>query len=88
MLHEGGAGVAAESYGQYSGHPGVAIVTSGPGSTNILTAVAAAFTDSTPMIVLAGQVKTEDLTPDLEVGSSASSTCPWLRWSSPSRMRV
>lgn len=61
MLHEGSAGVAAESYSQYGGRLGVAVVTSGPGSTNILTAVAAAFTDSTAMIVLAGQVKVADL---------------------------
>lgn len=61
MLHEAGAGIAAESYGQYDGHLGVAVVTSGPGSTNILTAVAAGYTDSSPMIVVAGQVKVADL---------------------------
>ena len=61
MLQEGGAGIAAESYAQFAGRLGIAIVTSGPGSTNILTAVAAAYTDSTPMVVLAGQVKVADL---------------------------
>jgi acetolactate synthase-1/2/3 large subunit len=61
MLHEGSAGIAAEAYAQYAGDLGVAVVTSGPGSTNILTAVAAAYTDSVPLIVLAGQVKTADL---------------------------
>ncbi len=61
MLHEGSAGIAAESYCQFGGRLSVAVVTSGPGSTNILTAVAAAFTDSTAMVVLAGQVKRDDL---------------------------
>lgn len=60
MLHEQGVGIAAEAYAQFSGHLGVAIVTTGPGATNAITPCAAAWTDSTPMIFISGQVKTSD----------------------------
>lgn len=60
-LHEQGAAVAADAYGQYSGNLGVVLVTTGPGGTNALTGVAAAWLDSTPMLVLSGQVKRADL---------------------------
>jgi acetolactate synthase-1/2/3 large subunit len=61
MLHEQGVGVAAEAYAQYTDGIGVALVTTGPGGTNVLTAVAAAWLDSTPLVVISGQVKTADL---------------------------
>ena len=61
MLHEQGVGIAAEAYAQYTDGIGVALVTTGPGGTNVLTAVAAAWLDSTPLIVVSGQVKTADL---------------------------
>lgn len=60
-LHEQGAAVAADAYGQATGNLGVALVTTGPGGTNALTGVAAAWMDSTPMLVLSGQVKRADL---------------------------
>lgn len=59
-LHEQGAGIAAESYAQYTNDMGVALVTTGPGGTNIITAVAGAWLDSTPMLVICGQVNTKD----------------------------
>jgi acetolactate synthase-1/2/3 large subunit len=61
-LHEQGAAVAADAYGQLTGNLGVALVTTGPGGTNALTGVAAAWLDSTPCLFLSGQVKRADLT--------------------------
>lgn len=58
-LHEAGAGFAACGYAAYSGKLGVALVTSGPGSTNILTAVASAWQDSLPLLVISGDAKTD-----------------------------
>jgi len=60
LLHEQGVGIAAEAYSQYTGNLGVALVTTGPGGTNAITACAAAWTDSTPMLFISGQVKTSD----------------------------
>ena len=60
-LHEQAAVIAAEAYGQYSNHVGVALVTTGPGGTNAITGVAGAWIDSTPLLVLSGQVKRPDL---------------------------
>jgi len=57
MLHEQSVGVAAEAYAQYRNQVGVALVTTGPGGTNAVTACAAAWTDSTPMIFISGQVR-------------------------------
>src|SRR6202041_3593577 len=54
VRHEQGAGHAAEGYAQVTGRPGVAIVTSGPGATNIVTPLADAYMDSTPLIVVSG----------------------------------
>lgn len=58
-LHEAGAGFAACGHAQWTGRLGVALVTSGPGSTNILTAVASAWQDSIPLLVISGDAKTE-----------------------------
>ncbi len=56
VRHEQGAGHAAEGYADATGRPGVAIVTSGPGATNIVTPLADAYMDSVPLVVVAGQV--------------------------------
>src|SRR5437764_11927769 len=53
---EGGAAYMADAYGKLTGRPGVAIVTRGPGATNAAVGVHTAAQDSTPMIVLVGQV--------------------------------
>ncbi len=58
VRHEQGATHMAEGYARVSGRPGVVIVTSGPGATNAVTGIADAYMDSTPMVVLSGQVST------------------------------
>src|SRR5258706_11833713 len=50
--HEQGAGFAADGYARSSGHPGVCLVTSGPGVTNLATAAAQAYSDSVPMLIV------------------------------------
>ena len=60
-LHEQGAAIAAEAYGQYTNNIGVVMVTTGPGGTNAITGVTAAWIDSTPMMVISGQVKRADM---------------------------
>jgi acetolactate synthase-1/2/3 large subunit len=60
-LHEQACAVAAEAYAQYTNDLGVALVTTGPGGTNAVTGVAAAWLDSTPCLFLSGQVKRDDL---------------------------
>ena len=54
--HEGGAGYMAEAYGKLTGQPGVCIVTRGPGACNASIAIHSATQDSTPMVLLVGQV--------------------------------
>lgn len=54
--HEQGCALAADGYARSSGKIGVCIATSGPGATNLITGVANAFADSTPMLVITGQV--------------------------------
>jgi acetolactate synthase-1/2/3 large subunit len=62
--HEQGAGHAAEGYAKATGRVGVAIATSGPGATNLTTAIADAMLDSVPTVFLIGQVRTELLGTD------------------------
>ena len=57
VRHEQGAVHAADGYARSSGKPGVVFVTSGPGATNAITGIATAHMDSTPVIVISGQVK-------------------------------
>lgn len=61
FLHEQALAIAAEAYGQYTNTPGVGLVTSGPGATNAITGVAAAYIDSTPAFYISGQAKRPDL---------------------------
>lgn len=56
VRHEQGAAHAAEGYARVTRRPGVVIVTSGPGATNIITGLSDALMDSTPMVVITGQV--------------------------------
>lgn len=56
VRHEQGAGHAAEGYAAASGKVGVAIATSGPGATNLVTAIADAYMDSVPIVCITGQV--------------------------------
>ncbi len=64
VRHEQGAGHMAEGYAQVTGRPGVAMVTSGPGATNIVTPLANAYMDSIPLVVVTGQVATSAIGTD------------------------
>ena len=70
VRHEQGAGHAAEGYAHVTGRPGVAMVTSGPGATNIVTPLADAQMDSIPLVVITGQV------PTTSIGTDAFQECP------------
>ena len=59
VRHEQGGGHAAEGYAKASGRVGVAFGTSGPGATNLVTAIADAMMDSVPTVFITGQVRTE-----------------------------
>jgi acetolactate synthase-1/2/3 large subunit len=58
VRHEQGAGHAAEGYARSTGKPGVVLVTSGPGATNMVTALTDALMDSVPIVCITGQVPT------------------------------
>jgi acetolactate synthase I/II/III large subunit len=72
FLHEQALAIAAEAYGQYTNFPGVGLVTSGPGSTNTITGVTAAYQDSTPCVFISGQAKRPDLKKDSGVRQMGS----------------
>jgi acetolactate synthase I/II/III large subunit len=67
--HEQGAGHMAEGYARASGRVGVTIATSGPGATNLVTPIANAMMDSTPLVCVTGQVRTS------AIGSDAFQEC-------------
>lgn len=69
VRHEQGAGHAAEGYARSTGNAGVALVTSGPGATNMVTPITDAMMDSIPMVVLTGQV------PSHLIGTDAFQEC-------------
>lgn len=58
--HEGGAAYMAEAYGKFTGKPGVAMVTRGPGAANAFVAVHAAWQDATPMVLIVGLIPIAD----------------------------
>ncbi len=60
MHHEQAAAFAAEGYARITGLPGVALATSGPGATNLLTGIGSCFFDSTPAVFITGQVNTHE----------------------------
>ena len=64
VRHEQGAGHMAEGYAQVTGRPGVVMVTSGPGATNVVTPLANAFMDSIPLVAITGQVPTSAIGTD------------------------
>jgi acetolactate synthase I/II/III large subunit len=66
-LHEQACAIAAEAYARVTNVLGVALVTSGPGGTNALTGVAGAWLESTPCLIISGQVKRADLMGDCGV---------------------
>jgi len=64
VRHEQGAGHMAEGYAHVTGRPGVAMVTSGPAATNIVTPLCDAYLDSVPMVVITGQVAAQAIGTD------------------------
>ncbi|TFH13101.1 MAG: acetolactate synthase large subunit, partial [Acidimicrobiales bacterium] len=64
VRHEQGAGHMAEGYAHVSGKPGVAMVTSGPAATNLVTPLMDAYMDSVPMVAITGQVATNAIGTD------------------------
>jgi acetolactate synthase-1/2/3 large subunit len=64
VRHEAGGGHAAEGYAKATGRVGVALATSGPGATNLVTPICDAMMDSVPVVFLTGQVRTELLGTD------------------------
>ncbi|TGE35412.1 thiamine pyrophosphate-binding protein [Desulfosporosinus fructosivorans] len=61
LLHEQACSIAAEAYARITNNLGVVLVTTGPGGTNAITGVAGGWLESTPMLILSGQVKRSDL---------------------------
>jgi len=64
VRHEQGASHMADGYARATGKPGVVLVTSGPGATNVVTGIATAYMDSIPMVVITGQVPTQAIGSD------------------------
>jgi len=69
VRHEQGAGHMAEGYAHVTGKPGVAMVTSGPAATNLVTPLCDAYMDSVPMVAITGQV------PTFAIGTDAFQEC-------------
>lgn len=81
VRHEQGAGHAAEGYARITGQPGVALVTSGPGATNLVTAITDAMLDSVPMVAICGQVAAHLLGSDaFQEADVVGITTPITKW--------
>lgn len=65
VRHEVNAGHAASGYARITGKPAVCVATSGPGALNLITAIATAYMDSVPMVIITGQVNTEQIGRDV-----------------------
>ena len=82
VRHEQGAIHAAQGYARVKGEPGFVLVTSGPGATNVITGVADAMIDSTPVVVVAGQVNSSLLGSDaFQETDLIGMTTPITKWS-------
>ena len=81
VRHEQGAGHAAQGYSRVSGKTGVCLVTSGPGGTNLVTPIADAIIDCTPMVCIIGQVKSTllgtDAFQETDMMGVTSPICKW-----------
>ena len=77
MNHEQGLSHAATAYGKYTGKPGISIVTSGPGVTNSISGLLDATNDSTPFILISGQVNQS------AIGTNAFQECPAIEITRP-----
>jgi len=79
--HEQGAGHMAEGYARASGKPGVVLVTSGPGATNVITPMQDALMDGTPMVVFCGQVVTAAIGTDaFQEADTIGISRPCTKW--------
>lgn len=82
VRHEQGAVHAAQGYARQKGVPGVCMVTSGPGATNVVTGIVDAMMDSTPLVVIAGQVGNAMLGTDaFQEADFLGITLPVTKWS-------
>ena len=82
VRHEQGAGHAAQGYAVVTGKPGVCVVTSGPGATNLVTAIADAHMDSVPLVVITGQVGTRAIGTDaFQEADIVGATMPFVKHS-------
>ncbi|MBP9691015.1 biosynthetic-type acetolactate synthase large subunit [Candidatus Woesebacteria bacterium] len=81
VRHEQGAGHAAEGYGRMTGEPGVCFATSGPGATNLVTAIADAMMDNVPMVCITGQVHSSVIGTDaFQEADVIGITAPITKW--------
>ncbi|UTA67627.1 MULTISPECIES: biosynthetic-type acetolactate synthase large subunit [Emticicia] len=81
VRHEQGAGHAAQGYARVSGRPGICLVTSGPGGTNLITPIADAIIDCTPLVCIVGQVKSTLLGTDaFQETDMIGVTTPVCKW--------
>jgi len=81
VRHEQGAGHAAQGYSRVSGRTGVCLVTSGPGGTNLITPIADAIIDCTPLVCIVGQVKSTLLGTDaFQETDMIGVTTPVCKW--------
>jgi acetolactate synthase-1/2/3 large subunit len=86
VRHEQGGGHAAEGYAKASGKVGVAFATSGPGATNLVTAIADAMLDSVPTVFITGQVRTELIGTDgFQEADILGATLPFVKHSFQAR---
>jgi acetolactate synthase-1/2/3 large subunit len=82
VRHEQGAAHAAQGYARVSGRTGVVIVTSGPGAANVITGICDAMADSTPLVVITGQVGAQYLGSDaFQETDVVAITQPITKWS-------
>lgn len=82
VRHEQGAAHAAQGYARITGKPGVCLVTSGPGATNLVTGITDAMMDSTPMVCITGQVFANLLGTDaFQEADVIGITAPITKWS-------
>ena len=82
VRHEQNAGHAAIGYARITGRPGVCMATSGPGATNLITAIATAYMDSVPMVVITGQVMSELIGRDVFQEADITGACePFVKHS-------
>lgn len=81
VRHEQNAGHSASGYARVTSKPGVCFATSGPGATNLITALATAYMDSIPLVAITGQVKTEligrDVFQEADITGAAEPFCKY-----------